>query len=395
MPDPSREAYLAELEALLPFPPERRAEVLEEIGAHLDDAAADGLSETRAQARLGTPIDLARELARPEQSPMRLLAAAGAGVRAAIGPWLYGYLLTALIVFVALWVTSAVLMVVSQLVARDLFISLSGGWSTAATSIPLAVALFFAGRAATSAASVTARRLRSDVQPWVAGIGTALAAVVLIFVMEGPQHLGSVVALFVAPLGVAVGAYRPDLVAARPRIAPMAALVAALLLIALSLLAWAVMPPTVHVGEEIPAETLEQRTAVVGPTWGSTDGPLLIESSSWSSEDGVISAEWQPQRPGLLDRFSDLRLEAWHAQDGSPWRFDSSYPAPFAIGTVQVTDGVLTGSVVTDRDPDVDEWHLVLTGRGPDGVRYVLDASGSGQSTFTGTAWDWVAAVSD
>lgn len=395
MPECSRDDYLAELDALLPFPSERRAEILEEIGAHLDDAATDGLSESRAQARLGTPVDLARELARPEQSAMRVLAAAGAGVRAAIGPWLYGYLLAALVVFVALWVTSAVLMVVSQLVARDVFISVSGGWSTAATAIPLAVALFFAGRAATSAASVTARRVRSDVQPWVAGIGTALAAVVLIFVMEGPQNLGSVIALFVAPLGVSLGAYRPKLVASRPRIAPMTAIVAALLLIALSLLAWAVMPPTTHVGEEIPAETWEQRTAIVGPTWGSTDAPLLITSSSWSSDDGVISAEWQPQRPGQLARFSDLRLEAWHARDGSSWQFDRSYRAPFAIGAVQVTDGVLTGSVVTDRDPDVAEWHLVLTGRAPDGVRYVLDASGSGQSSFTGSAWDWVLAVSD
>lgn len=395
MPDPSREAYLAELDALLPFPSERRAEILEEISAHLDDAAADGLSAQRAQSRLGTPADLARELARPEQSPQRLLAAAGAGVRAAIGPWLYGYLLTSLIVFVALWVTSAVALVVSAVTSRDLAISLNGGWSTAATAIPLAVALSFAGRAATSAASIAARRLRSDVQPWVAGIGTALAAVVLILLLEAPQNAASTIALFVAPLGVAVGAYRPNLIASWPRIAPLAAALAALLLVGLSLVTWAVAPPSMHVGEEMVAETWDQRTAIVGPTWGSPDEPLLFESSGWSSDGGTVSAEWHSQRPGILDAFSDLRLEAWHAQDGSPWRFDSSYRAPFAIGPVVRSDGGLTGSVVTDRDPDVSEWHLALTGRASDGVRYVLDASGGGQSTFTGSAWDWVVAVTD
>lgn len=395
MPEPSREAYLAELEALLPFPADRRSEILEEIGAHLDDAAGDGLSEARAQARLGTPIDLARALARPDQTPMRLLAAAGAGVRAAIGPWLYGYLLASFVVFLSLWTLSALLMLISSLVARDLALSLGGGWATAAMAIPIAVALAFAARAATTAASIGARRLRSDVEPWVAGVGTTLAAVILVLVWEAPQNAASVVALAVAPFGVAIGAHRPTLVRPLARIAPIAAVFATLALIGLGVITSVVAPPSGAFGEEIPAQGLEERTAIVGPNWASPDAAALFEANGFSTEGGTVRAEWRPRQPGLLDGFSDLRVEAWHAQDGADWLFDPAYRKPFAIGPVEREDDRLVGSLVTDRDPDVDAWLLVLTGRGPDGVRYVLDAPGSGQSTFRGTAWDWVVAVAE
>lgn len=395
MPDTSRQIYLAELDGLIPFPPERRAEIVQEISAHLDDATADGLSEARAQSRLGTPVDLARELARPEQTGLRLLAAAGAGVRAAVGPWLYGYLLMSLIIFVGLLVVSAVLRVASELASRDLALSLNGGWNTVLTALALTVALAFAGRAAVAAASTAARRLRSDVQPWVAGIGAALAAVVLLLLIEFPQNAVSVVALAVAPAGVAVGAYRPDLVGAARRVGATTLLVTLLGLTAFSLIGLYATAPSVSVGEELPAEAFERRTAIVGPTWGAPDELPLLESSGWSAGDGAVSAEWDIRRSEGLAQFTDLRLEAWHAENGADWRFDSRYDAPFAVGPVERRNGILAGSVVTNRDPDVDMWHLVLTGLAPDGVRYVLDASGGGQSTFSGTVWDWVVAVTD
>lgn len=395
MPEPSREAYLAELDALLPFPSERRAEILEEIGAHLHDAAADGLSEARAQARLGAPLDLARELARPEQSPMRLLAAAGAGVRAAIGPWLYGYLLASLVVAAAMWTLSAVLMLISSLVTLDLAPSISGGWTTAATAAPIAVALYFGARAATSAASMAGHRLRADIQPWVAGIGTAVAAVVLVLIWETQQNAASVMALAIAPLGAALGAYRPNLLPMWPRIAPMAAVIVALLLIGVGVVTYGLAPPTVSYGEEVRARSLEERTAIVGPSWGANEELPLFEESEIFTVGGTVSGVWHPRYPGLLDELSDFRIEAWHTRDDAEWLLDLGYREPFATGPLERSDDAMIGSVVTNRDPDVHAWLLVLTGRGPDGVRYVLDASASGQSTFTGTAWDWIVAVAE
>lgn len=395
MPETSRDAYLAELDALLPFPPERRAEILEEIESHLDDAAADGLSESRAQSRLGAPIGLARELARPEQTPLRLLAAAGAGVRAAIGPWLYGYLLASLLVFVGLLAISAVARVASELVARDLALALNGGWNTVVTAIAIGVALAFAGRAAAEAASNAGRRLRSDVQPWVAGIGTTLAAVVLLLLIEFPQNAASAVALAAAPGGVAVGVYRPEVVGSLRRVGATTLLLILLAVTALSLIGLYASAPSVSIGDETPAATLDSPSAIAGPTWRTPDGLPLVESSGWSNDEGVVSVEWQPRRWAALAQFSDLRVEAWHAEEGAEWGFDRGHDAPFAIGAVERRHGGLAGTVVTNRDPDVDVWQLVLTGRAPDGVRYVLDASGGGQSAFTGSVWDWAMAVTD
>jgi hypothetical protein len=80
MPEDARGRYLAELEAVLPMPDGRRSETIEEIAAHLDDAVADRVeggadpdqAEADAQARLGSPTELARSLARTGQSDAAL-----------------------------------------------------------------------------------------------------------------------------------------------------------------------------------------------------------------------------------------------------------------------------------------------------------------------------------
>jgi uncharacterized membrane protein len=393
MPDRSRVGYLAELEDVLPYPAERRAEIVEEIATHLDDAVAAGESEQRAQDRLGDPIELAEALAGPEQSTVRLLAAAGAGVRAAIGPWLYGYLLATLVVLVAVFLVAALVTLAARAIGSSVTFNTAGGWNTALTAMPLATALYFAGRSATRAASVTSRRLAHRVRPWVAALGTAAAAFVLWFVMEAPQNVVSVIALAVTPLAVALGAYRPAILPAWPRV-PLVVVVGLLALIPLGILTSAVLPPIVDVGEEIPGETWEQRTAIVGPTWAAGSEPI-IESNGWATSDDGVTAEWHPARPGLLDEFSGVRLEAWRAVDGTEWRLDPAYSAPFAVGPVTRDGDRLVGTVATHREPFATAWELVLTGVAADGVRYVLDAPGGGSGGFVGSVSDWVAAVLD
>jgi len=393
MPDRTRSEYLAELEVVLPFPSERRAEIVEEIATHLDDAVAAGASEAAAQRRLGDPIQLAEALARPEQSAVRLLAAAGAGVRAAIGPWLYGYLLASLIVFVAFLFVATLVTLAARLIGSVSGINTAGGWNTALTAVPLATGLYFAARSATQAASVSSRRLARQVRPWVAAIGTAGSAFVLWFVMDAPQNAASVAALSATPLAVALGAYRPAILPRWPRV-PLVVILGMVALIPLGVLSYAVIPPVVDVGEEIPGETWERRTAIVGPTWASGAEPAFA-SSGWSTTEHGVTAEWSPVRPGLLDQFSEVRLEAWRAVDGSDWRLDPAHTAPFAIGRVTRDGDRLTGTVATHRDPFATDWELVLTGVAADGVRYVLDAPGGGSGGFEGTVSDWVAAVLD
>lgn len=393
MPDRSRSAYLAELNALLPFPAERRAEIVEEIASHLDDAVAGGASEQRAQDRLGDPIQLAEALARPEQTAIRLLAAAGAGMRAAIGPWLYGYLLATLVVMVAVYLVAALFTLATRAIGSAAVFNTSGGWNTAITAIALATALYFAGRAATHAASVTSRRLARQVRPWVAAIGTATAAYVLWFVIDAPQNVASVIGLAVAPFAVALGAYRPAILPARPRV-PFAVILGMLALIPLGILTSTVFSPFVNVGEEIPAEAWERRASIAGPTWAEGGEPV-IESSGWSTTGGSVTAEFYPRHPVLLDEFSELRLEAWRADDGSDWMLDPASSAPFATGPVTRDGDHLVGTVATHQDPFVTEWELVLTGIAADGVRYVLDAPGGGSGGFEGSVSDWIVAVLD
>jgi len=184
MPDESRDRYLAALDRLLPFPRERRAEILEEINAHLEDSVEDRLTESGAQARLGSPADLAGALARPEQSVGRVFAAAGAGVRASIFPWIYGYLFASLMIFVAFFLTAGMVQLAVRALSVDFVLNTYGGWNSAITALAIAFGLFHAGRAMTDAVSVTGRRLRSEVRPWVAAIGTALAAGVLVLLEQ-------------------------------------------------------------------------------------------------------------------------------------------------------------------------------------------------------------------
>ena len=140
MPDAERIRYLAELDASLPMPLERRAEILEEINAHLDDAVRGrvqlgdrpDVAEAQAQARLGPPRNLAADLARPEQSGWRLVAAVGASVRVGIGQWVYGFLLGSLILLLGLYLLSAVVWATGEFLDTQWSLGFTDqGWNTA------------------------------------------------------------------------------------------------------------------------------------------------------------------------------------------------------------------------------------------------------------------------
>lgn len=392
----ARDDYLGALEQQLPFPADRRREIVEEIAAHLDDAVAAGRSETEAQAGLGTPAELADALSRPERTPTRLLAAAGAGVRAAIGPWIYGYLLASVVGMVAFLLVALVASLVAQVLRLDIQIATSGGWNTAITAVPIAVGLYLASRAATAAASIASRRLREQVRPWVVVIGTAAAAAVLLLIIHAPQNIASVIALSIAPLAVTIGAYRPALLPQRPR-APLWMILGLIALIPLGLLSSIAMSATIGHGEETPGSDWQRRTDQVGPWWPPTIRDSVFFSSGWSSVDESVTAEWELETSGALIGLRDLRVEAWHGMPDPTrsWRLDPRYDAPFATGSVRRDGTNLSGTVVPTRHPFVDTWELVLTGVGPDGVRYVVDTPGGGTSTFQGSAWDWAVAVSD
>jgi hypothetical protein len=53
----------------------------------------------------------------------------------------------------------------------------------------------------------------------------------------------------------------------------------------------------------------------------------------------------------------------------------------------------LSGSVTIDRSPNVAVAWVAITGVGPDGRRYIISGPSFDSTAFTGTAWDWLAAI--
>lgn len=57
-----------------------------------------------------------------------------------------------------------------------------------------------------------------------------------------------------------------------------------------------------------------------------------------------------------------------------------------------IDSGRLVGAVGVDKTRDVSQWWVVVTGIAADGGRDLIATLGGGNSTFTGSAWDWVTA---
>ena len=404
MSDDLRERYLAELDELLPMPPERRGEVIEEISSHLDGAVANamerGLSgdsaEEVAQARLGPPARLARELARADQSAWRLLAATGAGVRTGIGQGLYGYLVGGLALYLAFMISVGIGQLVRGWLEADWNLSMADhGWNTFLSAGAIAIGLYFAGRAVPATVSTTSRRMYGDVRRWVVGIVGALAFVVLVFIIEVPHNWASVVAWVMLPLAFAMGAHRPNLLPRR-NTAPLALIIVAVLLV--PLVGLAVAGGGSSSGQPMMIdEPFDGGISLVGPRWEAehpVDGSL-IASSGMSGGDGAKLYTWQVAAGFEQTGLDGLRAEAWRSDPPGAPHLDPGFDEPFAVAPVARDGDTLSAQLTTTDEPGILYWELILTGEGPDGKRYVLD-SGIGEiSTFTGTVWDWIAAVTD
>lgn len=397
MPDAERIRYLAELDASLPMPLERRAEILEEINAHLDDAVAGrvqlgdppDVAEAQAQARLGPPRNLAADLARPEQSAWRLVAAAGASVRVGIGQWIYGFLLGSLILLLGLYLLSAVVWATGELLNTPWSLGFTDqGWNTMLSAGTFALGLFFAGRAMPRTASTVSRRPYAQVRPWVAAFGTVAAFGVLVLLVDMQHNAASVIAMTVAPIGFALGIYRPDLLPNRLGV-PWFVIGGLLFLIPLGLVGGV----SGGDGREISHESEEERLAVAGPRWTDpTMNDLSYGGGGWTGDGRAVTSTWAIE-PASIPGLRDLRIEAWRGDSDFVGRLDARWNEPFAIGPIERSGARLTGTIITTDEPGVSFWRLLLTGVGPNGTRYVIADGGGGNSTFTGSVWDWISAV--
>jgi NAD(P)-dependent dehydrogenase (short-subunit alcohol dehydrogenase family) len=406
MPDEQRLRYLTELDDSLPMPLERRAEVIEEINAHLDDAVTARLergdslaaAEAHAQARLGSAQNLAADLARPEQSAWRLFAAVGASLRTGVGQWIYGFLLGWLVLLLGVYLLSAVVWTAGEWLGTTWrFEFTDQGWNTTLTAGAIALGLYFAGRAMPRTMSTVSRRPFTQVRQWVAAFGTMSAFGVLVFAADMPHNWASAIGATLAPIGFAVGAYRPGLLPGRVRW-PYHVIVGAFLLVAALSAMFALSNQPGGASEHVTAgEPGDRGLAVVGP-WRNdpmtSDEPLLWSIYLGDQTGEGERYEWELNGNAAMAGLRGLRVEAWHSNASPHGELDQRYDEPFAVAPIERTGRMLTASLDTASTPGVSSWELIVTGVGRDGTRYIVDAGTILSSTFTGSVWDWIVAVS-
>jgi hypothetical protein len=404
---PALDGYLDALTAALDFPSDERLEVRDEIGAHLLDLRSEligaGMTDETATyealRRLGPPDVLGREMTRARQTRRALLAAVGGATWAATGAAFRGLILGIAGVTVLAVAGMLMMAVATRLLGNGTWTIGDAGWFTVLGVAALWVAAWFAGRTLVSVAARRSHRPAGRLRPWAAAIGGTLVAWLALVSLTAPQNLFSVIALAVVPAvfvaATLTGTDRPIERSRRARVASLALL--ATVVIAVPLLVWMAATPVAQtqlssVGSVVPYASMQELLHATGfdlPGRYVADPPDLgnIEQRV---DHGLVTASLDGVA-AVTTRWRDLRLEAWRATQ-SGGEIDRAYTAPFAIAPMAVQSDRLVGAVRVDRMRDVSQWWLVVTGLAADGGRDLVVTLSGMNSTFTGSAWDWLAA---
>ncbi len=403
--DPAFDTFLNVLEEALDLPAAERADVRDEIGAHLRDANAEAIAAgatgdaaaSEALARFGDPKNVARELARARQRRSSVLAAAGAGT------WAAGAAVRGFILGIALIAT--VLSAVGVLTAvafRAGFIGTwsipDAGWFTAMLGVTLWVAAWQGARALVADIAQRSHHRAERVRPIAALVAGLVVAWLSLAWLQAPQNLGSVAVLALVPVVFVVAATTgSDRETARSKAARRASLALFVTVVVavplLLLLAGApVYQELSKVGSGSYASMEEMRAATGFDMPGRfVLDPPAFATAEWRNDHGVARVELG--NAGVVTaRWHGLRVEAWRA-DLTNGTLDRGYRAPFATAPMSLADNnSLVGSVRVDRTRDVSGWWLVVTGAAADGGRDLVVSLGGTNTTFTGSALDWLTA---
>jgi hypothetical protein len=404
--DPALDAYLDALAAALDLPSQERLEVRDEIGAHLLDLRSelaeagltDEMAAEEALRRLGPPDLLGRELTRARQTHRALLAAVGGATWAATGAAFRGLILGIAGVTVVAVVGMLGMAVATRLFGNGTWMIGDAGWYTVLAVAALWVAAWFAGRVFVSVAARGSHRPAAQVRPWAAAIGGAFIAWVALVWLTAAQNLFSVIALALVPAvfiaATLTGTDRPIERSGRARGASLALL--ATVAIAVPLLVWIAVTPVQTqlsgVGSAVPYASMQDLLHATGfdlPGRYVADPPQL-GTMNMQVDRGFATGSIEGVS-AVTARWHDLRLEAWRAtQEGG--EIDKAFTTPFAAAPMTIQSDGLVGAVRVDRTRDVSQWVLVVTGVAADGGRDLIATLGGMNSTFTGSAWDWLTA---
>ena len=344
--------YVDRLDAALELSEPSRTDVRIEIRDHLEDSTAEygraGIdpeaAANRAIGRLGQPEELGRAINRGQVSRRRLLQAMGtAGVAA-----LYGAGVGLAFAAFAVLIAPVIAKVAVSLIAGSglhLYLPYTDQYRPQQLGVAACVAAFLAARRSTPViAEISHRSERSIVPLWT--LAGALPLLVAALFAPIQMDAASTIAYLGLPVAFAVGTWRrqrpgDDLVS-RPGIAQAAILLLVFLFL-----------PGIRVWYFQPSSPAAQPATVVASDarlsidlWGGTVQGASIDAASW--RDARI-AFWPAVRRGL-EVVPD-------GTAGSP--------------SVEIQPGdALTLGALPDGP---DDWWVVLTAVGNDGVRHALD----------------------
>lgn len=398
----SRDDYLANVAARLPLPEPQRAEILEELAAHLGDGVADLVAhgrdpveaESEVLRRLGSADDVARELLRAHETGSQLLAAAGAGVVAALRSGFVGTIGGWVVVALASLVATVGLQLLRPVLGLPEWSGWTPGWNSVITGAGSAIGAGLAGAAAVRVVAARSWRRPSDVRVAVALVGATILGYLTLVSAAENLNWASVLAYIAVPVAFVVGARFERL--GPPRWRRLVTGTAALLLGVLVVGTAGGYASRGGPGGGYAWNDSTHGYEMVAPWWqepGSPNSDIVSSGEGWGAT-GIDSVTVEATSAAALSKFEDYRLEAWQAeapQDG--WALLPGQTGPFATAPVNIEGATVSGTIAFNSEPDVVWAQIVLTASRPDGHRYLLWASGPQQSEFFGSVASWFAAV--
>lgn len=396
----NRDDYLAELGARLPLPEPQRAEVLEELAAHLGDGVADlvahgrdpDAAESEVLRRLGSPDELAQGLLRARQTPSQLLAAAGAGAFAAIRSGLFGAIVGWLLVTLAAALATVGLQLLRPVLGLPEWSGWSPGWNGVITGAGLAIGAALGGAAAVRVVAARSWRRVSEIRVAVALAGAAVIGYFALISAQESLNWASVLAYLAIPVAFVVGARFERLGPPRGR----QIVVATTGLLVGVLVVGAGGGFTSRGAQAYDWNDQTHGYGMIAPWWqemGSPNADIVSSEEGWGA-GGIDSVTVEATSAAALAKFTSFRLEAWRAQAPQEgWALVAGQTGPFATATPSADGATVSGTIAFNSEPGVEWAQIALTANGPDGHRYLLWASGPQQSEFFGSVTSWFAAI--
>lgn len=399
------ERYLQRLRDELPLPAAERDEAVEEIAAHIADAAAELVArgipaesaERRIVSRFGPPDRLADQLLAARRGRWQLATAIGAATRTGLWAGFWGLMVAWLLLYVGFLAMAGVARLLGDMTGWDLsaLATLSPRASIVVGSLAAAGAAYAVGRALPPTVALAARRREAVIRPWILVIGALAGAGIGTFLVEATFDPVSALVTASLPVWFALGVIRPQLL---PRWYPSQAktvgvvllIVAALVFLPLALLSVAdgsTQSGAVDVSDPVPSY------AAIAPLDPAFEEGF-VSTGTWSVGNGRVY-EFVPAQAALLSGWRDLRLEIWLGLGPDDVQgvavVDPSIGHAIASVPVIIDEaGQLSATLELPVIPERDHYLAALVGTSPQGERRLLSWPQDELARWSGSVWEYL-----